>query len=208
MAPGAAVEGRGGVRKRIQRARFTVANKFNSAYQCMLFSYQSTFPKIDPTVFIAPGAVVLGHVTIGRESSIWFNCVLRGDIDRIEIGARSNIQDGAVLHMDSGLPCLIGNDVTIGHGAIVHGCIIEDGAMISMGAVVLSGAKIGRDAIVGSGAVVCEGQEVPPESLNVGVPARIKRQVSKEELDRTRRGKDAYVARAKLMQAEFANVRD
>ena len=167
----------------------------------MLIPYQDKLPKIHSSAFIAQGAMIIGDVTIGEESSIWFNCVLRGDLERIEVGTRTNIQDGAVIHMDPGFPCIIGDDVTIGHGAIVHGCTIGDGAMISMGAVILTGAKIGEGAIVGAGAVVREGQEIPSESLAVGIPAQVKRNVTEEELERMRLGKDDYVSRGQLMRA-------
>lgn len=166
----------------------------------MLTAYQNTTPRIHPSAFIAEGAMIIGDVTIGEKSSVWFNCVLRGDVDRIEIGARSNIQDGAVVHMDKNFPAIIGDDVTIGHGAIVHGCTIGDGAMISMGAIILTSAKIGAGAIVGAGAVVREGQEIPAKSLAVGIPARIRRDVTAEELERMRLGKDDYVLRGQLMR--------
>ncbi len=166
----------------------------------MLIAYQNTFPRIHPSAFIAEGAMIIGSVTIGEKSSVWFNCVLRGDLDRIEVGARTNIQDGAVVHMDRNFPSIIGDDVTIGHGAIIHGCTIGDGAMISMGAIILTGAKIGERGIIGAGAVVREGQEIPPESLAVGIPARVKRDVTAEELERMRLGKDDYVLRGQLMR--------
>lgn len=166
----------------------------------MLIAYQNTSPRIHASAFIAEGAMIIGDVTIGEKSSIWFNCVLRGDVDRIEVGARTNIQDGAVVHMDKNYPAIIGDDVTIGHGAIIHGCTIEDGAMISMGAIILTGAKIGARGIVGAGAVVREGQEIPAESLVVGIPARIRRDVTAEELERMRHGKDDYVMRGQLMR--------
>jgi carbonic anhydrase/acetyltransferase-like protein (isoleucine patch superfamily) len=166
----------------------------------MLIAYQNTFPRIHPSAFIAEGAMIIGSVTIGEKSSVWFNCVLRGDLDRIEVGARTNIQDGAVVHMDRNFPSMIGDDVTIGHGAIIHGCTIGDGAMISMGAIILTGAKIGARGIIGAGAVVREGQEIPPESLAVGIPARVKRDVTAEELERMRLGKDDYVLRGQLMR--------
>lgn len=166
----------------------------------MLIAYQNRAPNIHPSVFIAEGAMVIGDVTIGEKSSVWFNCVLRGDLDRIEVGARTNIQDGAVVHMDKNFPSIIGDDVTIGHGAIIHGCTIGDGAMISMGAIILTGAKIGARGIVGAGAVVREGQEIPAESLVVGIPARIRRDVTAEELERMRLGKDDYVLRGQWMR--------
>ncbi len=166
----------------------------------MLIAYQNTTPRIHPSAFIAEGAMIIGDVAIGEKSSVWFNCVLRGDVDRIEIGARSNIQDGAVVHMDRNFPAIIGDDVTIGHGAIIHGCTIGDGAMISMGAIILTGAKIGAGAIVGAGAVVREGQEISAKSLAIGIPAQIRRDVTAEELERMRLGKNDYVLRGQLMR--------
>src|SRR5690606_15870464 len=125
--------------------------------------------------------------------SVWFNAVLRGDLEPIAVGARSNVQDGAVLHTDAGLPCLIGEDVTIGHGAIVHGAVVEDGATIGMGAIVLSGARIGAGAIVAAGAVVPEGREVPPGCVEMETPARPVRQVRDDERGRITEGARHYV---------------
>jgi carbonic anhydrase/acetyltransferase-like protein (isoleucine patch superfamily) len=134
-------------------------------------------PQVADDVLIAPGAQVIGDVTVREGSSVWFNAVLRGDLERIVIGAGTNIQDGAVLHTDEGFPCLIGNNVTIGHNAIVHGATIEDEALVGMGATVLSGAKLGRGAVLGAGALLPEGKEVPAHMLAVGVPAKVIRPV-------------------------------
>ena len=128
----------------------------------MQIAYKDILPKIHPSAFIAPGAMIIGAVTIGEESSVWFNCVLRGDLEHIEVGERTNIQDGTVVHLDPGFPCLIGNDVTIGHGAIVHGCTVGDGAMISMGATILTGAKIGGTGHCRRG---CSGARRPGNSV-------------------------------------------
>lgn len=166
----------------------------------MQIAYQGILPKIHPTAFIAEGAMIIGDVTIGEESSIWFNCVLRGDLNRIEVGKRTNIQDGAIVHLETDLPCLIGDDVTIGHNAIVHGCTVADEAMISMGAIILSGAKIGKRAIVAAGAVVREGQEIPQDALAMGIPAQIKRDLTQTDLERVRLGKDDYILRGQLMR--------
>ena len=106
----------------------------------MLIEYEGITPNVHPSVFVAPGAMIIGDVTIGEESSIWFNSVLRGDLEPIRIGCRTNVQDGAVIHMDKEIPCLIGDDVTIGHGAILHSCTIGDGALIGMGAILLTGS--------------------------------------------------------------------
>ena len=152
--------------------------------------------RLHPTAFIAPGAVVVGDVTLGARSSVWFNAVLRGDVDRIEVGEDTNIQDGSVVHMDEGLPALVGARVTIGHRAVIHGCVIEDGALIGMGAVVLSGARIGAGALVAAGAVVKERFVVPPRTLVAGVPGKIVGELDDALLERVARNKDHYVATA------------
>lgn len=132
---------------------------------------------IDPTVFLARGAIVLGDVTIGRDASIWYHCVVRGDIERVTIGEETNIQDLSMLHADPGFPCLIGRRVSVGHRVILHGCVVEDEALIGMGAVLLNGVRVGSGSIVGAGAVLLEEMQVPPGSLVVGVPGRVIRQV-------------------------------
>jgi len=144
--------------------------------------------------------MIIGDVTIGEESSVWFNCVLRGDLDRIEVGTRTNIQDSAVVHLDKGFPCIIGDDVTVGHGAIVHGCTIGNGALIGIGAIILSGAKIGEGAMVAAGALVREGQDIPPRTLAVGLPAQIRRDLTEVDLERMRLGKEDYVSRGQIMR--------
>ena len=166
----------------------------------MLIEYEGITPRVHDSVFVAPGAMLIGDVTIGEESSVWFNCVLRGDLEPIRIGCRTNVQDGAIIHMDREMPCLIGDDVTIGHGAILHSCIIGNDALIGMGAILLSGSVIGERAIVAAGALVREGQEIPPDALAMGVPAKVVRDVTEDELERVRRGKDDYVSRAHQMR--------
>jgi carbonic anhydrase/acetyltransferase-like protein (isoleucine patch superfamily) len=141
-------------------------------------------PSIDPTAFVAPGAWVIGEVTLGASASVWYGAVLRGDADRIEVGARSNVQDGAVLHVDAGRPCAVGEDCTIGHRAVVHGCTVGRGSLVGMGAVVLSGATIGEESLVGAGALVPEGRTFAPRSLIIGHPARLIRVLSDEEVER------------------------
>jgi carbonic anhydrase/acetyltransferase-like protein (isoleucine patch superfamily) len=131
--------------------------------------------------FIAPGAVVIGDVVLHDKASVWFNCVLRGDADRIEIGAGSNIQDGTVVHADSGFPTKVGEKVTVGHNAMLHGCTIGDGSLVGIGAVVLNGATVGKGCLIGANALVTEGMEVPDGSLVLGSPAKIKSQLSVEQ---------------------------
>jgi carbonic anhydrase/acetyltransferase-like protein (isoleucine patch superfamily) len=131
--------------------------------------------------FIAPGAVVIGDVVLHDKASVWFNCVLRGDADRIEIGAGSNIQDGTVVHADTGFPTKVGEKVTVGHNAMLHGCTIGDGSLVGIGAVVLNGATVGKGCLIGANALVTEGMEVPDGSLVLGSPAKIKSQLSVEQ---------------------------
>ena len=152
---------------------------------------------IDPSVFVAPSADIIGQVTIGAASSVWFGAVLRGDTDRIVIGQRSNLQDGCVVHVDAGSPALIGSGVTVAHRAIVHGAVVEDDVLIGMGAIVLSGARIGRESIVGAGALVTGGTIVPPRSLVLGLPGRVVRAITGEELETLRRTAQRYVEYAK-----------
>jgi carbonic anhydrase/acetyltransferase-like protein (isoleucine patch superfamily) len=137
-------------------------------------------PVIAPSAFIAPNATVLFDVTIGERTSIWYNVVIRGDADRIVIGNECNIQDLAMIHADAGVPCLIGNRVSVGHRAIVHGCTVGEGALIGMGAIILNGAVIGAGAVIAAGALVTEGMVVEPDTLVVGSPARVKRRVDGE----------------------------
>ena len=130
-------------------------------------------PAIPPSAWIADTATVRGNVTLGEEVSVWFSAVIRGDEAPVTVGDRTNVQDGAILHVSRGFPCVVGSDVTIGHGAIVHGCTVENGALIAMHATVLDGARIGAGAMVGAGAVVPPGMQVPPGVLVLGVPAKI-----------------------------------
>ena len=134
--------------------------------------YKDWTPLLDDSVYVAPTAALIGNVSVGKDSSIWFGAVLRGDEVSITIGTRSNIQDGVIIHGDSGNDVAIGNDVTVGHGAILHGCIIENGALIGMGAVVLDGAVVESGALVAAGAVVSPGKRVEANSLWAGIPAK------------------------------------
>ncbi len=153
--------------------------------------------QVHPTVWIAPGAIVVGDVTIGEDSSVWFGAVIRGDSERIQIGRRTNVQDGCILHADPGSPCLLGEGVTLGHGAIVHGALVQDNVMIGMRAVVMNGAVIGANSIVGVGAVVTEGMQVPPGSLVLGLPAKIRRPLQADEIEHVFAAARHYVARVR-----------
>lgn len=156
---------------------------------------------IDPSAFIAPGAVVLGDVTLGRDASIWYNCVVRGDMAPIVIGESTNIQDLTMVHVDEGVPCTVGARVGVGHRAILHGCTVEDDALVGMGAVLLNGVVVGCGSVIGAGAVLPEGMVVPPASLVLGVPARVVRPVDDELAARIRRTWEHYVAEARRHRA-------
>lgn len=156
-------------------------------------SYRATKLRIDPTAFIAPGAALVGEVIVGRNTSIWFNATVRGDLEPIAIGAESNVQDACVVHVDRGRPTLIGDRVTLGHGAIVHASIVEDEVLIAMKAVVLSGCHIGRHSLIGAGAVVPEETRVPEGSLVLGVPGRVVRALRADEIERIHENARAYV---------------
>lgn len=160
-------------------------------------------PVIHESAFVAPDANVIGKVWLGERSNVWFKSVLRGDIEPIRIGARSNIQDLCCLHTAKGYPVVVGEDVTVGHNVMLHGCTVEDWALIGMGAIVLNGAKVGRGAIVGAGAVVPEGFEVPPETLVLGVPAKVVRKLTEEDLARVRQGVQNYLDRAEIYRAYY-----
>lgn len=168
----------------------------------MLIAVNGVSPKLHPATFVASGAQVIGAVEAGENVTIWFNAVLRGDSDRIKIGENSNIQDGAVVHVDPGFPVSIGNNVTIGHNAIVHGCTIKDGALIGMGATILNGAVIGEGALVAAGAVVGEGKIIEPGWLVGGVPAKPLKKLSEEHIARMQQGALDYVAKGKLYQSK------
>ena len=155
--------------------------------------YRATKLVIDPTAYIAPGAVLVGEVSLGRSASIWFNATVRGDMEPIAIGAESNVQDACVVHVDRGRPTRIGERVTLGHGAIVHASVVEDDVLIAMKAVILSGCHIGRHCLIGAGAVVPEKTRVPEGSLVLGVPGRVVRPLRPEEIDRIHANARAYV---------------
>lgn len=150
-------------------------------------------PSIGQSVYIARTAVVVGDVTLGDHSSVWYGAVLRGDINRIEVGHHSNIQDNAVLHLADEHPCIVGNWVTIGHSATVHACTIEDECLIGIGAIVLDGALIGSQSLIAAGAVVTPGTHIPPGSMVVGTPGTVKRALSETERQGLKRWAEKYV---------------
>lgn len=154
-------------------------------------------PVIDPTAFLARGALVLGDVHLAADSSVWYYAVVRGDTDRIEIGAGTNVQDHSMLHADEGVPCRVGRRVTVGHRVILHGCTVEDDCLVGMGAVLLNAVRVGSGSVIGAGAVLREGMVVPPGSLVVGVPARVVRAVDDDARARIEMSWRHYVEQAR-----------
>ncbi len=158
-------------------------------------------PAIHASAFIHATAVVLGHVALGESCSVWPTAVVRGDVERISIGARSNVQDGAIIHADPGIPTTIGVDCVIGHRAVVHGSTLEDGVMVGMGAILLNRVRVGAGSMIGAGAVVTEGTEIPPGSLLLGVPGKVVRALSAEQQAGIRANAQRYVQLAARYKA-------
>ncbi len=160
----------------------------------MIRSYRGVVPKIAASAYIDPSAQVIGNVTVGERSSLWPGAVARGDVHSIAIGEESNIQDNSVLHCDApDFPLVIGNRVTVGHLVMLHGCTVEDECVIGIGSVVLNGARIGKGSVVAAGAVVPEGMQVPPGSMVMGLPAKVKREITADEQQRFRDNAQHYV---------------
>ena len=160
-------------------------------------------PDIAETAWVAPGAVITGRVSLKERSSVWYGCILRGDREYIEVGAETNVQDGSILHIDTGYPCVLGSRVTLGHRAIVHASVVEDEALIAIGATVLSRCHIGAGAMIAAGAVVLEGTQVPPATLWAGCPARQIREVTDDDRKRLERTWKHYVNNAAAYQARY-----
>ena len=171
-----------------------------------IFTFGDKKPRFADSVWIAPNAVVVGDVSLGRNASIWWNVTVRGDNDPITIGARSNIQDNSVLHTDEGVPLSIGADVTVGHKAMLHGCSVGDGSLIGIGATVLNRAVIGRNCIIGAHALIPEGKVIPDNSLVVGAPGRIIRELGETEARFLKASADHYVANWKRYARDLKAV--
>lgn len=161
-----------------------------------ILNFEGRYPQLADSAWIAPGATVVGDVRLGERASVWYGAVLRGDTDPITVGARTNIQDGAILHADPGFPATVGEGCVVGHRVILHGCTVEDGSLIGMNATVLNGARIGAGSVVGAGAVVPEGREFPPRSLILGIPAKQVGEVDDAQAADIERGVREYVERA------------
>jgi len=174
----------------------------------IIFPYRGVYPRIHPTAFIAPGAAIIGDVQIGPESSVWFGCVIRGDRNKVRIGARTNIQDGSIIHVSTdlqtalteghypakGYPTLIGDDITIGHKATIHACTIKSGAFIGMGSILLDGSDVEEDSVLAAGALLASGKKVASGELWMGSPAKFSRKLSLEELKEFRSRSGEYVS--------------
>jgi carbonic anhydrase/acetyltransferase-like protein (isoleucine patch superfamily) len=180
-----------------------------------ILPFRGIWPRIHETAFIAPGCRIIGDVEIGAEASVWYNCVIRGDANHVRIGARSNIQDGSVVHCDSpkpqwpaGFPTIIGEDVLIGHLALVHGCTLEDRAFVGMGAIVMDGCRIASDAMLAAGAMLSPGKVIESRQLWMGRPASFTRELTDAALADMQRGAQSYVQNAKLHLASFADAQE
>lgn len=167
------------------------------------YNLDRTRAGVDASCFVAPNAILIGDIRIGTGSSVWYGCVLRADVAPIRIGGRTNIQDGTIMHADPGFPTVVGDDVTVGHAAIIHGAVVEDGALIGIRATLLNGCRIGAGSVVGAGALVPEGMIVPPNSLVLGIPAKVVREVDERLATRNRRGTAHYVRTAQAHKAAW-----
>ncbi|TXI25811.1 MAG: gamma carbonic anhydrase family protein [Roseateles sp.] len=171
-----------------------------------LYQLDDFMPCVAPSAWVADSAEVIGRVTLCEDVSIWFNAVLRGDSDTLTVGAGSNIQDGSVLHADTGFPLQIGERVTVGHQVMLHGCVIGDESLIGIGAVVLNGARIGRNCIVGAGALVTEGKSFPDGSLIVGSPAKVVRELTPEQIAGLKASAAHYVNNGRRYRAGLKKI--
>ena len=158
-----------------------------------ILGFNGSTPSVPDSAWVAPNGTLIGSVTLGAEASVFYGAVLRGDVDSITIGARSNIQDNVSIHCDSGKPTTVGSGVSVGHSAVLHGCTVEDDCLIGMSATVLNEAVIGRGSLVAAGAVVLEGTIIPPGSLVAGVPAKVRRELTADELAKVKHNATHYV---------------
>lgn len=173
-----------------------------------IYSLDGVAPRIDPQVgWIAPNAVLVGDVSVGAEAGIWFGVVARGDIEPITIGARSNVQENCVLHTDTSYPLVIGDNVTIGHAAIIHGCTIGDNSLIGMGATVLNGARIGKNCLIGANALITENKVIPDNSMVLGAPGKVVREIDAEGVRALAASAERYVRNARRFAAGMVEVR-
>lgn len=159
----------------------------------MLMDFGQWSPETESPVFLAPGSYVVGHAWLGKEASVWFNAVIRADTEAIRVGAKSNVQDNSILHADFGKPCVIGEEVTIGHGCIIHGAQVDDRVLVGMGSIIMNGVHVQSDVVIGAGTLITENTEIPSGSLVLGRPGRVVRPLTAEEIDRIRWSAAHYV---------------
>lgn len=171
-----------------------------------IYELDGAAPRISNSAWIADSAKVIGDVALADDASVWFGAVIRGDTETIRIGRRTNIQDMSVLHADVGMPLTLGDDVTVGHQVMLHGCTIGDGSLIGIGAVVLNGAKIGKGCLVGAGSLVTEGKEFPDGSMILGSPAKVVRQLTPEQLEGLRLSAQHYVMNARRFRVGLKKI--
>ncbi len=171
----------------------------------MILPYRGKAPQISPSAFIAPTATVIGDVTIGDEASVWFGAVLRGDVGRIEVGARANVQDNAVLHSTDHTATLVGEGVTIGHGAVLEGCTVERGAVVGMNAVLLHHVVVGEEAVIGAGSVATDDTRIPPRTVAAGSPCTVRKELSGSSADWVARAAVAYVKLSRRYLEELSS---
>ena len=171
-----------------------------------IYELDGIVPQISDSAWVADSAQVMGQVALAEDVSVWFGVVIRGDTDSIQIGKRTNIQDLSVLHADVGMPLTIGDDVTVGHKVMLHGCTVGDGSLIGIGAIVLNGAKIGKGCLVGAGSLVTEGKEFPDGSMIMGSPAKVVRQLSPEQLQGLQNSAEHYVDNARRFRAGLHKI--
>ncbi|MES3009314.1 MAG: gamma carbonic anhydrase family protein [Pseudomonadota bacterium] len=171
-----------------------------------IYELDGVVPQLADSAWVADSAQVMGRVALAEDSSVWFGTVIRGDTESIHIGRGSNIQDLSVLHADVGMPLVVGENVTVGHQVMLHGCTVGDGSLIGIGAVVLNGAKIGKHCLVGAGALVTEGKEFPDGSMIIGSPAKVVRQLTPEQIDGLRASAQHYIDNARRYRAGFHKV--
>ena len=171
-----------------------------------IYELDGVVPQLADSAWVADSAQVMGRVALAEDSSVWFGTVIRGDTESIRIGKGSNIQDLSVLHADVGMPLVVGENVTVGHQVMLHGCTVGDGSLIGIGVVVLNGAKIGKHCLVGAGALVTEGKEFPDGSMIIGSPAKVVRQLTPEQIDGLRASAQHYVDNARRYRANFHKV--
>lgn len=170
-----------------------------------LIAYDGTRPTVHPEAWLAPGVILVGGTSIDARASVWYGSVVRADMDTITIGARSNLQDGCVVHTDFGIPTVVGEGVSVGHRAVLHGCTIGDDVLVGMGATLLNGVRVGDGCLIAAGSVVLEGTEIPPGSLVAGVPGKVRRELTPEEHQRIRRNAEHYLT---LAAGHAASLRD